>query len=162
MAHEVEHAEVLSDYQNEIYARGQAPPYPMRWRELEAAAHAALAPEAADYLAGGAGGEETVRANREAFDRWRIVPRMLRGVGTRDMRTEVLGTAMPAPVLVGPVGVQRIIHEDAELATAAAAASASRTCIRPRRARASRRPRPPTATAPAGSSSTTRPTASSR
>jgi lactate 2-monooxygenase len=123
MAHEVEHAEVLSDYQNEIYARGQAPPYPMRWRELEAAAHAALAPEAADYLAGGAGGEETVRANREAFDRWRIVPRMLRGVGTRDMRTEVLGTAMPAPVLVGPVGVQRIIHEDAELATAAAAGS---------------------------------------
>jgi lactate 2-monooxygenase len=124
MAHEVEHAEVLSDYQNEIYARGQAPPYPMRWRELEAAAYAALGPEAADYLAGGAGGEETVRANREAFDRWRIVPRMLRGVGTRHLGTEILGTSMPAPVLLGPVGVQRIIHEDAELATAAAAGRA--------------------------------------
>src|SRR5215210_2573088 len=124
MAHEVEHAEVLSDFQNEIYAAGQAPPHPMRWRELEAAALAALPPEAADYLAGGAGGEETVRANREAFDRWRIVPRMLRGVGTRDLRTEILGTSMPAPVLLGPVGVQRIIHEDAELATAAAAGRA--------------------------------------
>jgi len=121
MAHEVEHAEVLSDYQNEIYASGQAPAYPMRWRELEAAALAALAPEAAGYLAGGAGGEETVRANREAFDRWRIVPRMLRGVGSRDLRTEILGTALPAPVLLGPVGVQRILHQDAELATAAAA-----------------------------------------
>src|SRR3954467_19716 len=121
MAHEVDHAEVLSDYQTEIYAGGQAPPYPMAWRDLEAAALAALTPEAADYVAGGAGGEETVRANREAFDRWRIVPRMLRGVATRDLRTEVLGTAMPAPVLVGPVGVQQIVHEDAELATAAAA-----------------------------------------
>jgi lactate 2-monooxygenase len=122
MAHEVEHAEVLSDYQNEIYAGGEAPRYPMRWRELEAAALGALPAESADYLAGGAGGEETVRANREAFDRWRIVPRMLRGVGTRDLGTEVLGTHMPAPVLLGPVGVQRILHEDAELATAAAAA----------------------------------------
>jgi lactate 2-monooxygenase len=122
MAHEVEHAEVLSDYQNEIYAGGEAPRYPMRWRELEAAALRALPAESADYLAGGAGGEETVRANREAFDRWRIVPRMLRGVGTRDLGSEVLGTRMPAPVLLGPVGVQRILHEDAELATAAAAA----------------------------------------
>src|SRR5688572_28797066 len=78
MAHEVEHAEVLSDYQNEIYASGEAPPYPMRWRDLEAAALEALSAESADYLAGGAGGEDTVRANREAFDRWRIVPRMLR------------------------------------------------------------------------------------
>jgi L-lactate dehydrogenase (cytochrome) len=121
MPHEAERADALSDYQNEIYAGGQAPRYPMRWPELEAAALAALPPEAADYLAGGAGGEETVRANREAFDRWRIVPRMLRGVGTRDLRTEILGTAMPAPVLVAPVGVQRILHEDAELATAAAA-----------------------------------------
>jgi lactate 2-monooxygenase len=112
---------VLSDYQNEIYGAGQAPPYPMRWRDLEVAALAALPPESADYLAGGAGGEETVRANREAFDRWRIVPRMLRGVATRDLTTEVLGTAMPAPVLLGPVGVQRILHEDGELATAAAA-----------------------------------------
>src|SRR3954467_15117355 len=121
MAHELEQVPAYSEFQNEIYASGQAPPYPVAWRELEAAASAAMSAEAAGYLAGGAGGEETVRANREAFDRWRIVPRMLRGVGTRDMRTEVLGTEMPAPVLVGPVGVQQILHDDAELATAAAA-----------------------------------------
>jgi lactate 2-monooxygenase len=123
MAHELEHAPVYSDFQNEIYAGGEAPPYPMRWRELEAAATAAMTPEAADYVAGGAGGEETVRANREAFDRFRIVPRMLRGVGTRDLTTAVLGTRLPAPVLLGPVGVQQIIHPDCEIATARAAAS---------------------------------------
>jgi L-lactate dehydrogenase (cytochrome) len=82
-----------------------------------------MTPEAADYVAGGAGAEDTVRANREAFDRWRIVPRMLRGVGTRDLETTVLDTRLPAPVLLGPVGVQQIIHPDAEGATARAAGS---------------------------------------
>jgi lactate 2-monooxygenase len=123
MARELEQAQVYSEFQNEIYAAGEAPPFPVRWRELEAAAYAAMTPEAADYVAGGAGGEETVRANREAFDRVRIVPRMLRGVGTRDLATTVLGTRMPAPMLLAPVGVQEIIHPDAEVATARAAAS---------------------------------------
>ena len=123
MAQELEHAEVYSEFQNEIYAGGQAPPFPVAWRELEAAAYARMTREAAGYVAGGAGGEETVRANREALDRWRIVPRLLRGVGTRDLRTTVLDTAMPAPVLLGPVGVQEIIHPDAEVATARAAAA---------------------------------------
>jgi lactate 2-monooxygenase len=123
MAHDVEQVRAYSEFQNEIYAGGEAPPFPVRWRELEAAATAAMTPEAADYVAGGAGGEETMRANREAFDRWRIVPRLLRGVGTRDLATEVLGTAMPAPVLLGPVGVQEIIHPGCEAATARAAGS---------------------------------------
>src|SRR3954447_11532417 len=123
MAHELEQVAAYSDFQNEIYAAGEAPPFPVAWRELEAAGYAAMTPQAADYVAGGAGGEETVRANREAFDRYRIVPRMLREVGTRDLRTTVLDTRLPAPVLVGPVGVQQIIHDDAEVATAAAAGS---------------------------------------
>jgi lactate 2-monooxygenase len=123
MAHELEQVAAYSDFQNEIYASGQAPPYPVAWRELEAAATAAMSTEAADYVAGGAGGEETVRANREAFDRWRIVPRMLREVGARDLSTTVLDTRMPAPVLVAPVGVQEIVHPAGERATAGAAGS---------------------------------------
>jgi lactate 2-monooxygenase len=123
MAHDVEQITAYTEFQNLIYAGGQAPPYPVRWRELEAAGTAAMTPEAADYVAGGAGGEETMRANREAFDRWRIVPRMLRGVGTRDLTTTVLDTALPAPLLVGPVGVQEIVHRDCERATAGAAGS---------------------------------------
>src|SRR3954453_18440050 len=123
MGHEFEQAAAYSAFQNEIYAGGQAPPFPVRWRELEAAGSAAMTPEAADYVAGGAGAEETVRANREAFDRWRVVPRMLREVGTRDLAPTGLDTRLPAPVLLGPVGVQQIVHPDAEGATARAAGS---------------------------------------
>jgi lactate 2-monooxygenase len=123
MGHEIEQVAAYSDFQNDIYAAGQAPPFPVAWRELEAAGYAAMSAEAAGYVEGGAGGEETVRANREAFDRWRIVPRMLREVGTRDLHTTLFDTQLPAPVLLGPVGVQQIIHDDAEVATARAAGS---------------------------------------
>jgi lactate 2-monooxygenase len=123
MAHELEQTAAYSDFQNLIYAAGEAPPLPVAWRELEAAGTAAMTDEAADYVAGGAGGEDTVRANREAFDRWRIVPRMLREVGTRDLSTTVLETRLPAPVLLAPVGVQQIVHDDGEGATARAAGS---------------------------------------
>ncbi len=46
-------------------------------------------------------------ANREAFRRRRIVPRMLRDVAERDLSTTVLGTAMPAPLMLAPIGVQK-------------------------------------------------------
>jgi L-lactate dehydrogenase (cytochrome) len=62
-------------------------------------------------------------ANREAFARRRIVPRMLRDVAARDLSVSVLGTEMPAPLMLAPIGVQGIIHEDGELATARAAAA---------------------------------------
>jgi lactate 2-monooxygenase len=122
MAHEVEQVRAYSEFQNEIYAGGEAPPFPVRWRELEAAATEAMTPEAADYVAGGAGGEETMRANREAFDRRALVPRMLGDVSTRNLATTVLGTEMRAPVMVSPVGVLSILHADAERAVARAAA----------------------------------------
>src|SRR3954452_20842208 len=129
MGRELEPTAPHPDFQNEIYAAGEAPRFPVAWRALEAAGSAAMTPEAADYVAGGAGGEETVRANREAFDRWRIVPRLLRGGGTRDLTTTILGTAMPAPLLLGPVGVQQIVHRDAEGATARAAGSLGLTYV---------------------------------
>ena len=90
---------------------------------LEQKAKETLDPSAYDYVAGAAGGESTMRANAEAFYRWRIVPRMLRNVSARDMSVEVLGANLPFPVLLGPVGVQGIIHEEAEAATGRAAAS---------------------------------------
>jgi lactate 2-monooxygenase len=110
----------------QIYAQGLAggkPSVPVRLELLEQKAKEILAPRAYDYVAGGAGGEETMRANREAFYRWRIVPRMLRDVAKRDLSVEVLGVPLPAPVLLGPVGVQEIIHADADVASARAAAS---------------------------------------
>ena len=55
------------------------------------------------------------------FARRRIVPRMLRDVAERDLSATVLGAAMPAPVLLAPIGVQVIVHPEGELASAAAA-----------------------------------------
>ncbi len=90
---------------------------------LEQKAREVLDRRAYDYVAGGAGGENTMRANLEAFFRWRIVPRMFRDVSATDMRVELLGAKLPAPVLLGPVGVQGIVHPEAELATGRAAAA---------------------------------------
>ena len=110
----------------EIYELGLAEQkisIPVPLDALEAKANEMLEPRAYDYVAGGAGGELTMRANREAFYRWRIVPRMLRNVSERDMSVELFGAKLPAPVILAPVGVQGIMHADAELATARAAAS---------------------------------------
>ncbi|HEV3375408.1 MAG TPA: alpha-hydroxy-acid oxidizing protein [Candidatus Acidoferrum sp.] len=90
---------------------------------LEEKARKILSPPAYDYVAGGAGGEDTMRANREAFFRWRIVPRMFCDVTHRDLGAELFGMRLPAPVILAPVGVQGIIHSEAEVATARAAAS---------------------------------------
>jgi L-lactate dehydrogenase (cytochrome) len=115
-----------ADYYREIYARGlggETPPIPVPVADLEAKAMAAMDPKAANYVWAGAGTEDTVDANVEAFGRHRIVPRMLRDVSARDLSTTVLGTAMPAPLLLAPIGVQAVVHPDGELATARAAAA---------------------------------------
>ncbi len=112
--------------QMQIYSAmltGEKQTVPIPVAELEAAAAKVLKPEALDYVAGGAGGERTMRANLDAFDNWRIVPRMLRDVSQRDLSVEFLGTRLPAPVVLGPVGVQELIHADADLASARAAVS---------------------------------------
>ena len=96
---------------------------PLAAEELELAAQKVLPAEAFTYVAGGAGGEDTVRANREAFRRWRIVPRFLRDVSRRDLSVTVLGQTFPAPVMLAPIGVQGMLHADAELAVARAAQS---------------------------------------
>ena len=115
----------FGNYQYEIYLQGladQLPELPVSWAELERAAAEKLDAGPRGYVFGGAGSEDTQRENLEAFRRRRIVPRMLRDVSVRDLRTTVLGTAMPAPVLLAPVGVQSIIHPEGELAVARAAA----------------------------------------
>jgi len=116
----------FADYYREIYIRGlggEAPVIPVAVAELEERACEAMDPKAANYVFAGAGSEGTMRANREAFERYRTVPRMLRDVASRDLSTELLGTTMPAPLLLAPIGVQKVVHEDGELATARAAAA---------------------------------------
>ena len=100
---------------------GKTPGQGVSVEELKLEAQSALKPQAFDYLAGGAGGEETMRANREAFHRWRIVPRFLCDVSERDLGVTVLGKRHPTPLMLAPIGVQSILHEEAELAVARAA-----------------------------------------
>jgi isopentenyl diphosphate isomerase/L-lactate dehydrogenase-like FMN-dependent dehydrogenase len=115
-----------SNYEHEIYVAGmlggRKPARPIDWRELERDAYAMLSRGPRGYIQGGAGRGHTIKANREAFDEWRIVPRMLKDVSERSLERTVLGTKLPAPVLLAPIGVQTVAHPDGELASARAAA----------------------------------------
>jgi len=114
-------------FQNDVYLKGllgEPPTMPFDWRAVQAAAEQVMTAGAVGYVSGGAGAEDTMRANRSAFDEWRIVPRMLRGIpAERDLSTTLLGTPSVAPVLLAPVGVLSIVHPDAERAVARAAAA---------------------------------------
>jgi lactate 2-monooxygenase len=101
-------------------ASGRAPRGPMSPQQWEAAAEKVLSPEAFDYIVGGAGGERTVRENIAEFDRWHLVPRMLRDVHERDTRVEIFGQRLPAPLLLAPVGALEVVRPQAELAVARA------------------------------------------
>lgn len=100
---------------------GGAPDLPWSFDGWEARAREKLAPERFDYIYGSAGAERTYRANLAAFDRVRLIPRMLGENPTRDLAIEVLGARSPAPFLLAPIGVQSVAHSEAELATARAA-----------------------------------------
>ncbi len=76
-----------------------------------------------DFISGGADDEKTIQANRDAFDQVEIRARRLVNVSKIDTRTEILGQPMETPILIAPVGFQRAIHPDGELAVARAAAS---------------------------------------
>ena len=109
--------------QNQIYISGESP-WPVGAEEWESRAEEKLEPGPFGYIAGGAGAEATMRANREAFERRRLRPRMLAAPTERDLSVEVLGTRSPFPFLLAPVGVLSIAHQDGELAPARAAAAA--------------------------------------
>ena len=108
--------------QNAIYIAGAAE-WPVGPEDWEAAAEEKIDAGAFDYIAGGAGGEATVRANLEAFERRRLRPRMLAGNTVRDLSVDVLGTRSPSPFFLAPVGVLTIAHPDGEVAAARAAAA---------------------------------------
>jgi lactate 2-monooxygenase len=112
--------------QFEVYAagaRGGYPRVPVSYEGLQEAARKAMSPEGFAYVASGAGREETMRENREAFERWRIVPRMLRDVSERRSDVELFGWRLSSPVVLSPIGVLEMAHADADVAVARAAAA---------------------------------------
>jgi lactate 2-monooxygenase len=109
--------------QNAMYIAQQPPEWPVAADDWEHAAEERLEPGPFGYIAGGAGSESTMRANLDAFGRWRLRPRMLTGNASRDISVEVLGMRSPAPFFLAPIGVLSIAHEAAEVGVAQAAAS---------------------------------------
>ena len=112
--------------QADIYfagVRGRRPRVPQSAAALEQQAERAMSEEGFAYIAGGAGLESTMKANRAAFEHVRIVPRMLRGPATRNLEVDLFGRTLPAPLLLAPIGVLEMAHRDADVAVARAAAA---------------------------------------
>ncbi len=120
-------------YQSEIYLSGMTagvkPIFTTNLSNLEAAAAKVLSEAARRHLRAEAGGAAAIRANARALRAWRIVPRMFIDRDQRALSTNVLGVAMPAPVILGPVRRQALAHPDGETATARAAAALDLTYV---------------------------------
>src|SRR5258707_12090784 len=104
------------DREQQIYTLGLAggslsSPVPLFL--LEQKAKETLSPTAYDYVAGGARGEDTIPAHREAFFRSRLVPPMLRHVSQRDLSLQLLGSRLPPPRILGPLGCQGLLYNRA-------------------------------------------------
>jgi len=113
-----------TDLQRLVYLRGisgHKPIIPLRYDQLVKKARVKLSREAFAYIAGGAGSESTIAANRIAFDRWNILPRVLRDVSERNLSIQLLGQKLSAPILLGPIGVLELAHKKADIAVAQAA-----------------------------------------
>jgi lactate 2-monooxygenase len=121
-----DHSDIGRNRQRAVYVAGvggRRPAVPVAQAELEQAAMAAMSPAAWAYVAGGAGRESTMEANRVAFEKWRIVPHVLRDVEQRSLSIELFGRRLPSPLLLSPIGVLELVHAEADLAVARAAAA---------------------------------------
>ena len=113
------------DRQKEIFMRGMGnrkPLIPVAFSELEARAKEVLSEENFASIVGGAGKEQGMVNNEEAFSKWRIMPRMLNDVSSPDLSIEMFGRKLASPLMLAPVGVIEIAHKKADIAVARAAA----------------------------------------
>lgn len=122
-------------YENSVYQAGlhsSKPPFSFHPSDWETEAQKVLSANSWGYIHGNAGAGSTYRKNLAAFDRYSVVPRRLRpsrrdphtqGAAFSSTRTAVLGSRLPFPIAIAPIGVQKIFHPDGEVAAARAAAA---------------------------------------
>lgn len=91
--------------------------------DFERVAAQVLPPAHFGYLATGTDGDETLRANRAAFDKWYLRALRMVDTSTVDTSLELLGEKLSSPIVIAPAGSQRAFHPEGELATARAARS---------------------------------------
>ncbi|TMD59802.1 MAG: alpha-hydroxy-acid oxidizing protein, partial [Chloroflexi bacterium] len=97
---------------------------PINLSDYEALAQTHIEPFAWDFIQGGSDDEVTLRANRSAFERIRLRPRMLVKGSTCNLSTTVLGTPVSMPILIAPAANHGMAHAEGECATAQGAALA--------------------------------------
>ncbi len=103
--------------------QGILPEHPFSFFDLEQRARAKIDRDAWGYVEAGAGAGDTAFSNQEAFLEWEIVPRVLRDVSSCDLKTDLFGQSLRSPLLLAPIGIQEIVHPEAEIGSARAAAS---------------------------------------
>lgn len=102
---------------------------PINVFDYEALAQARMVPGAWDYYQSGSDDEVTLRANRAAFERIRLRPRVLVDVSACDLRTAVLGTPVNLPIMIAPSAFHGLAHPEGECATARGAGKAGAVLI---------------------------------
>lgn len=112
--------DAYTNYQREIYSSFRAPKFSTKPEEWEKAARSKIPEPNFLYVFGSASTGRTYKSNLDAFDRYRLRPRMLVNATRRDVITTLFGRKYDSPVLVAPIGVQSILHDDGEEATARA------------------------------------------
>ncbi|QSB12163.1 alpha-hydroxy-acid oxidizing protein [Lysinibacillus fusiformis] len=96
-------------------------PFPICFADLEKVVAKKIEAGPFGYIRSGAGGEQTLRNNRAAFEKYSIVPRFLNDVSNVDTSIHLFGKTYPTPLLFAPVGMNGMVHDDGELAVARAA-----------------------------------------
>jgi len=92
-------------------------------------AQVVLPPEIWNYLDGGAEDEWSRANNNNAFNKYKLLPRILNDVQERSLTTTVLGTDITTPMLLAPTSPLRLMHEEAEIAQVKAADSLGTVAI---------------------------------
>ncbi len=96
----------------------------LRVSDVESLAREKLPHMAWEYLDAGAGDELTLGWNRAAFDRIRLMPRVLADVSQIDTRISLFSRELPHPILLAPVAYNKLFHPEGEMAAARGAAMA--------------------------------------
>jgi 4-hydroxymandelate oxidase len=89
--------------------------------DFEPVAHRNIPPAHWGYLVSGVDGEDTLRANREAYSRYQLQARRMIDVSKIDTTLELFGTKFSSPIILCPLGAQKAFHPEGEIAVAKAA-----------------------------------------
>jgi len=101
---------------------------PVNVHEFEEVAKRKMHKLAYDFIAGGVEDEYTLRANREAFGKFALRPRVMTDVSNVSLEVDLLGMKLASPILIAPTGGKNLVIESAD-EKVAAAALASKTLI---------------------------------